>query len=196
VPHVLVICTGNICRSPMAEAFLRSALERRFGADAPTVDSAGTQGWTGSPAQQESIVAARDIERHVARRVTRSLIEGADVVVTMTGEHRDDVARAVPAASGRTFTLKELVRLLEALPAALDLPAGDLVRRVAEADDLRRRGFVGNPLDDDVADPLGLPQDTYRAVAWELDDWIRRLVHALYGADRAPASIVGDEDRA
>ena len=102
--HVLVICTGNICRSPMAEGFLRSALERRFGLDAPTVDSAGTQGWEGSPAQPESIVAARerevDIAGHVARRVTRALVEGADLVLTMAGEHRDEVGRSRPGGRG------------------------------------------------------------------------------------------------
>jgi protein-tyrosine phosphatase len=200
VAHVLVICTGNICRSPMAEAFLRSALERRFGGDAPTVDSAGTQGWAGSPAQAESIVAAReraaDIERHVARRLTRDLIEGADLVLTMAGEHRDAVARSIPAAAGRSFTLKELVRLCEALPSAVDAAADALVRRVAEAEALRAGGFEGNPRDEDVADPLGQPQDTYRAVAWELDEWVHRLVDGLFGPQRAPASISGDEDRA
>ena len=198
--HVVVICTGNICRSPMAEGFLRSALERRFGAEAPTVDSAGTQGWEGSPAQGESIVAARerevDIEGHVARRVTRAHIDRADLVLTMAGEHRDDVVRSVPASAGRTFTLKELVRLLQALPPSEPAAAGTLAVRVAEADALRRGGFPGNPRDEDIADPLGQPQDTYRAVAWELDDWIHRLADGLYGAAPAPASIFGDEERA
>jgi protein-tyrosine phosphatase len=201
VAHVLVICTGNICRSPMAEGFLRSALERRFGSDAPTVDSAGTQGWEGSPAQSGSIVAARerevDISGHVARRVTRALVERADLVLTMSGEHRDDVRRSVPAATDRTFTLKELVRLLQALPpsAGAAASAGTLPARIAEAAALRRDGFAGNPRDEDIADPLGQPQDTYRAVAWELDDWILRLADGLYGRAPAPASIFGDEER-
>ena len=57
-----------------------------------------------------------------------------------------------------------------------------------EADALRRSGFAGNPLDDDVADPLGLPLASYRAVAWELDEWVERLVNGLLGRveDRAP----------
>ena len=200
--HVLVICTGNICRSPMAEGFLRSALGRRFAAQAPTVDSAGTQGWEGSPAQAGSIVAARerevDIERHVARRMTPDQIERADLVLTMAGEHRDEVADLVAAAADRTFTLKELVRLLQALPPAGGTPPDSIVERVSAADALRRGGFAGNPRDEDIADPLGQPQDTYRAVAWELDDWIHRLVEGLFGAEpaSAPASIFGDEGRA
>ena len=65
---ILVVCTGNICRSPMAEGFLRDALLRRFGERTPVVSSAGTIGWTGSPASPESVIAAAergsDIESH------------------------------------------------------------------------------------------------------------------------------------
>jgi protein-tyrosine phosphatase len=198
VAHVLVICTGNICRSPMAEGFLRSVLQRRFGADAPTVGSAGTQGWEGSGAQPESVVAAAerevDIADHVARRLTPAMIEGAELVLAMAGEHRDAVTHAVPAAAARTFTLKELVRLAQTLPAAG--PSATLGDRVAEAEALRSGGFDGNPRDEDVADPLGQTQDTYRAIAWELDELIHRLDAALFGPVAAPASIFGTGERA
>ena len=198
--HVLVICTGNICRSPLAEGFLRSALRQRFDADAPTVDSAGTQGWEGAPAQAESIVAARerevDIEGHVARRVTRALVDRADLVLTMAAEHRDEVSGVIPGAASRTFTLKELIRLLQAVPDAEATSAASLGARVEEAHALRQRGFPGNPRDEDIADPLGQPQETYRAVAWELDDWIHRLVDGLFGPAPSPATIFGDRERA
>jgi protein-tyrosine phosphatase len=197
VAHVLVICTGNICRSPMAEGFLRSVMERRFGDRAPTVDSAGTQGWEGSGAQPESVVAAGerevDIASHVARRLTPAMIGGADLVLTMAAEHRDEVVRTVPAAASRTFTLKELVRLAEALPGAH--ASASVADRVAEADALRRSGFDGNPRDEDVADPLGQGQDTYRAIAWELDGLIHRLDAGLFGPVPAPASIFGEGRR-
>ena len=198
---LLVLCTGNICRSPMAEGLIRSALEIRFGADAPGVGSAGTQGWEGSGAQPESVRAAAereiDIADHVARRLTRMQISGADLIVAMAGEHRDAVVDAEPSAAARTFTLKELVRLLDALPPAE--PSADpdaFVSRVAAADALRRGGFSGNPRDEDVADPLGLPLDTYRAIAWELDEWIRRLVDGLYGRTAPPLSMFGDGETA
>ena len=55
--------------------------------------------------------------------------------------------------------------------------------RVAQADELRRSGFEGNPHDEDVADPIGMPQQTYDAVAWEIDEWCGRLVEGLF-ADR------------
>jgi protein-tyrosine phosphatase len=185
---ILVVCTGNICRSPMAEGFLRDALERRCGEKAPTVSSAGTMGWAGSPASPESVIAARErgseIEAHVARELNRAMIEDADLIVGMAAEHRDAVATAVPDAAARTFTLKELVRLLESLPP-VESPGdpGALAERIAEADAAREGGEAANPHDEDVSDPLGLPLDIYRAIAWELDGWNARLVAGLYGAD-------------
>lgn len=185
---ILVVCTGNICRSPMAEGFLRDALVRRFGERAPAVSSAGTMGWAGSPASPESVIAAgergSDIEAHRARELGRSLIDDADLILCMAGEHREAVGEEVPQAARRTFTLKELVRLLEDLPP---VPVNDdpstLADRISEADRLREQGSARNPHDEDISDPLGLPLDTYRAIAWELDGWNLRLVKGLYGAE-------------
>ena len=193
---ILVVCTGNVCRSPIAEGALRAALEDRLGDGAPAVSSAGTAGWEGSGAMPESVEAAAerglDIAGHAARRLAPGQIRSADLVVTMAVEHREDVARLVPEASGRTFTLKELVRLLEALPATDDAASDTVPERVARADALRRSGFRGNPWDEDVVDPLGLPLDSYRAIAWEIDEWCRRLADVLVGRAR-PRSVVASE---
>ena len=199
MPSILVICTGNICRSPMAEGFLRTALRRRFGDRAPTVASAGTTGWEGSGAMPESVEAAEergvDISGHVARRLTRGDVFDADVVVAMAAEHRDAVSRAMPEAADRTFTLKELVRRLEALPPPTGpLGPDDLPDRVAGAEEVRRGGFHGNPHDEDIVDPLGLPLESYRAIAWELDEWTARLAQSLYGSAPAAAAAGLDEE--
>jgi low molecular weight protein-tyrosine phosphatase len=197
---ILVICTGNVCRSPMAEGFLRRSLQRRLGTDAPSVSSAGTTGWEGRPAMPESIEAAAereiDIARHVARALERGQVERAGLLVGMAAEHRDAVARSLPEAAARAFTLKELVRLLEALPARNRLSADDLPRRVAEAEALRRSGFPGNAHDEDVVDPLGMPLQSYRAIAWELDQWNERLVTGLFGPPAGGTSEVPGGDRA
>jgi protein-tyrosine phosphatase len=199
MPSILVICTGNICRSPMAEGFLHTTLRRRFGDRAPSVASAGTTGWEGSRAMPESVEAAEergvDISGHVAHRLIRGDVFDADVVVAMAAEHRDAVSRAMPEAAARTFTLKELVRLLEALPPPTrPLVPDDLPDRVAKADELRRGGFAGNPHDEDIVDPLGLPLESFRAIAWELDEWTARLAQSLYGSAPAAAAAGLDEE--
>jgi len=195
---VLVVCTGNVCRSPVAEGLIRAAMQARFGGSAPTVASAGVAGWEGSKAEANSIEALAergiDISSHRGRRLAEPDIAEAVVVIAMAYEHRESVVTLTPRAIDRTFTLKELVRLLEALPApvdAVDDPTERLRRRVEEAAALRRGGFEGNPYDEDVADPLGLPLDAFRAMTWELGEWVDRLDAALFGLEPARASASG-----
>jgi protein-tyrosine phosphatase len=178
---ILVVCTGNVCRSPIAEGFLRKALEDALGDAAPSVASAGTAGWEGSEATPEAVAAAAeldvDIAAHRARRLRPGMAETADLVLCMAREHRDAIVRSTPDVAGRTFTLKELVRLLERLPeGGPNLPS----RRLAAADRLRRADPTTDDLDDDVADPLGLPLDGYRAIAAEIDDRCTRFVRVAF----------------
>ena len=186
---ILIVCTGNVCRSPIAEAALRAALTERFGNRAPAVSSAGTAGWEGSGASGGSIEAAaergHDIGDHVARLLTPAMVGDADLVLCMAAEHRDAI-RSI--ASERAFTLKELVRLLEELPPAAGAEPEALAGRVAEAAAARRSGAATNPWDEDIVDPLGLSMEAIRAVAWEIDQWIERLVAGLY--DPSPARRV------
>ncbi|MGZ5296494.1 MAG: arsenate reductase/protein-tyrosine-phosphatase family protein [Actinomycetota bacterium] len=178
---ILVVCTGNICRSPIAEGLLRDALQRRF-ERAPRVSSAGTSGLEGSSAEPRSVQAAAelgiDIGGHVARRLTAAMVDGSDLLLCMASEHRD----SFDAASDRAFTLKELVRSLETLPApAPDAGPQSMSERIAAANLARRRGAVPASRDDDVADPLGQPLEAYRAIAWEIGTWTERLVNGMFG---------------
>lgn len=188
---ILVLCTGNVCRSPLAEGFLREALGARSATSSIDVTSAGTMGWDGSGADPSSVDAGAergiDITGHVARGCSTSDVRDADLIVGMAPEHVEEVLRDVPDAEHKAFTLKGFVRLLEALPPAGTGDPGEvLVARVLDADALRRSGFEGNPGDEEIADPLGRPLDAYRTVAAELDEWCGRLADGLFG--RAPAT--------
>ena len=174
---ILVVCTGNVCRSPIAEGLLGAELGRRFGTEAPTVTSAGTMGWEGSDAMPESVIAAAerevDIRSHIASRLTAEMANDADLIVCMAQEHRLLTVALAPEAAPRTFTLKEVVRLLEALPK----PTGSLQDRVEAADELRRDGFEGNPPRRGRRRPAGvphrhLPRDRLgaRRLVWEAGD--------------------------
>jgi protein-tyrosine phosphatase len=123
-----------------------------------------------------------DISDHRSTPFAPDQAAGADLVLTMTGEQREEVLDAVPEATARTFTLKELVALLGALPSlAGEFSRQALVARIAEADRLRATGETPRPADEDVADPIGLSTATYQAVAWELEELTDALVRGLAG---------------
>src|SRR6266540_2579017 len=103
---ILVVCTGNICRSPMASGLLASFLRDRGVRDV-TVESCGVAAWDGSPPTPEAVEAMReqglDISGHVARKLNRRIIEAADLIVGMASEHRRAVKRIAPTAGGKSF---------------------------------------------------------------------------------------------
>src|SRR2546428_10871345 len=107
---VIVVCTGNVCRSPIAEGLLRRATEHRAVGPAITVSSAGTAGWEGSPATPEAVEAAGergvDISGHVATRLRPGMAADADLVLCMAGGDRGPGAGAQPEAPRRPLTVK------------------------------------------------------------------------------------------
>jgi len=177
----------------MAAGYLRAGLAER-GVAGVAVTSCGISGWDGAEAVPETVQAmferGIDVSGHRARRFEPAMARDADLILAMAGEHRDAIVAAVPEAADRTFTLKELGRLLDRL--VMDAPAdGPAERRPAElaaaAARLRASGTVEPSRDEDVADPLGLGVDAYRATAWEVEGLCGKILDAGFGAAPAPA---------
>jgi protein-tyrosine phosphatase len=169
----------------MAHGFLEERSRRLLGGGV-RVRSAGTWARPGYGATDEAVAVAAergiDIAGHRTTTFAPELAEWADVVITMTAEQRDEVLHMAPSSAPRTFTLKELVAILGVLPPAEGPPSREsLLARVAEADRLRHEGAAPRPADEDVADPLGLGMEAYRATAWEIEELVDAAVRGLAG---------------
>ena len=178
---ILILCTGNICRSPMAEAFLRHRLQD-LGEEAH-VHSAGLL-YGGNPVPNEGLKALADMgldtSGHRSRRMTADMVEQADLVLCMAREHLREAVLLSPRGWPRSFTLKELVRRGEEVgPREPGQPFDEWLSKVHAG--RTRADLLGSSHDDDVADPIGMGQDVYRRTAAELHELIDRLVWLGWG---------------
>ena len=108
IRHILVVCVGNICRSPMAEAVLRDALR---GQEEVTVESAGLGALVDEPASEHSVDLMRerglDISGHRAQQLTPELVTKADLILVMESGHRRVIDANEPTARGKVYRLGE-----------------------------------------------------------------------------------------
>ncbi len=108
--QILLVCTGNICRSPLAEVLLRRELEQR-GVEGVVVSSAGTGAWEGAPASEGAYLVALehglDLSEHRAQLLTREVVRDYDLILTMARHHRARVHEL--GGEGRVHVVGEYV---------------------------------------------------------------------------------------
>ena len=172
--RVLHVCTGNICRSPMAEHLMRAGLQQRLGERAHRFDvaSAGTWARPGDPMEEAARTTLLDYavvgDAFRAQTLVTDLVASADLILVATREHRGAAVTLFPRAAARTFTLREFARLLSLVPAT-ELPTGDIVERATQLvrAAAARRGTVPpeHPRDDDLEDPYRAPVAAFAGCA-------------------------------
>jgi protein-tyrosine phosphatase len=177
--RILIVCTANRCRSPLAAALLGAALAEH--GETAEIDTAGL-GAQGRAATDETMaVAARrdlDLAAHRSRTLEPTLVARADIVLGMERVHVREVVAADPSAWPRTFTLKELVRRGEAVGA--QQPGETLAAWLARVGEGRQsRDLLGASPLDDVADPSGRPIGDHEDLAHDLEDLLGRLANLL-----------------
>jgi protein-tyrosine phosphatase len=149
---IVVVCTGNTCRSPMAEALLRKLIAEKLGCKIEEVEqrgvlvsSAGVSAAPGGGAAPEAIATMKqrglDLSRHESQPLTEKLVRQADVIFALTGDHRKAIVRRWPEAEARTLLVQ--------------------------------------PDNTDIEDPIGHPAEVYEQCALQIEDALRRRVNEL-----------------
>lgn len=177
---VMVVCTGNISRSPVVQHLLANDL-----ADGSLkVVSAGTHAVVGAPIDPPmgSLLAGIGIEssQFRARQLRSYMLTDVDLVLGLTREHRSTAVQLEPAVVRRSFTLREFVRILPTAGPFFGKTIGERLQSATDAAALARmRVPAARPADDDVVDPYGAPVQVYRRVFAELYDAVEAIAKAV-----------------
>jgi protein-tyrosine phosphatase len=180
--QILVVCTANHCRSPMAEHLLQHALDASGVAGGISVRSAGTQALDGSRMHPD--VATVLTEQGVtvpywrSRRMTAEIIASADLILTAETRHRAAVVTTHPRSVRRTFPLLQFAELSKVAIDAGLIPSQpiQLFQSITTARGLMPMRPTGS---DDIADPMGHSLSTFRVCAVQISQSVDSVVHLM-----------------
>lgn len=183
--RILLVCTGNICRSPLAERFLQRGLDE-IAPEQFAVFSAGTNGVVDDMVTPEiARIAARNgvtLEGFRACRLDAAHVRDADLILTMERSQRAAVVQLLPSALRHTFTLREFARILPLVPSEDASSPIERWHSLAALAQRYRRPAPGDGEDDDVVDPIGRSEEVHQTMVEEmvpailtLLEWERRL---------------------
>ena len=183
--RILTVCTGNICRTPVAERLLQAGLDQVLPGGFE-VRSAGTRALVGDPVQPLSADIIHTFggtaDGFAARQLSGKILRNVDLVLTMTSGHRGEVLQLDASLLKRTFTIREFARMLDVLegregqaPASGDLNGERLAANTrlwrklpARAASVRHLALAPDAADNDVVDPYRRSEDYYRQMEDEL----------------------------
>jgi protein-tyrosine phosphatase len=191
--RVLFVCTGNLCRSPMAERLLHAALAPA--GDVVMVTSAGTSTYAGRPMDPNAERALRELGVPLdrpfrSRTLSRDLVVSADLVLTAERPHRAVVAELDRGSWGRTFTLLEFKRLVEGAQVGESHAEERGRALVAWSASRRTLLHAARPEDDDIEDPIGQRYAVFRRSGECIAESVRIIAAQILGtpvASSAPA---------
>ncbi len=190
---ILIVCTGNVCRSPAAEFLLADLLgptARKF-----TIRSAGTRAVAKMPIDPIicGLLRRRGIEtiHFSSRELDVRMLESADLILTASTNHRAAVARLLPSALHKTLTLKQLARYAPFIQESGASPS-DVTQRIPWilAAVPRARARARKDDDDSIADPRGKSRRQYEAAIDELDHACSMIAPLLTGGAAEVATHV------
>lgn len=177
--RVLMVCTANQCRSPLAEVIAQRAFDAR-GVDAVVVSAGLLPG--GRPAARGSRKVAKelglDLGEHVSRTIDTATIEAADMIVTMGASHVLEVSTREPGSIGRTLTLRELARYVTTDGRRGPLDRAEVLAEVHRAADRPLAALLEGGLD--IDDPIGMPTARFRRTGRELTELIDAVLEVWY----------------